>query len=99
MSGESLHLYGDPEAKPLTVHKPAIVPIRWQEKVYHDLQRDVKLGVLKKVGPNTPVTLCARMVVVSKADGSLRRTVDLQHLNRCLVCQTHHVQTTIHLAD
>ena len=39
------------------------------------------------------------MVVVPKADGSPRRTVDLQHLNRHAVRQTHHVQSPFHLAD
>ncbi len=27
-----------------------------------DLERDVQLGVLEKVGPNMPVTWCSRMV-------------------------------------
>ena len=99
MGGEPLRLYVDPEAKPLTIHKPALVPVHWQDKVFQDLERDVRLGVLEKVGPNTPVTWCSRMVVTGKADGTPRRTVDLQHLNRHSVRQTHHVQTPFHLAD
>ena len=99
MVGEPLRLYVDPDARPLTVHKPALVPIHWQERVFQDLERDVRLGVLEKVGPNTPVTWCSRMVVAAKADLSPRRTVDLQHLNRHSVRQTHHVQSPFHLAD
>ena len=99
MSGEPLKLYVDPDAKPIAAHRPAIVPIHWQEQVYNDLERDVKLGVLEKVPPNTPVTWCSRMVVTSKADGSPRRTVDLQPQNKHAVRQTHHVPTPFHLAD
>ena len=39
------------------------------------------------------------MVVTSKADGSPRRTVDLQPQNRYSVRQTHHVPSPFHLAD
>ena len=39
---------------------------------------DVALGVLEKVPPNTPVTWCARLVIATKANGTPRRTVDLQ---------------------
>ncbi|CAC5357528.1 unnamed protein product [Mytilus coruscus] len=39
------------------------------------------------------------MVVTSKADGTPRRTVDLQPQNRHSVRQTHHVPSPFHLAD
>ena len=99
MSCEPLELHVDPSAKPIAVHKPALVPIHWQDRVFQDLERDVKLGVLEKVSPNTPVTWCSRMVVAAKSDGSPRRTVDLQPLNRHSVRQTHHVPSPFHLAD
>ena len=98
MKCEPLELHVDPAARPTAVHKPAAVPIHWQEQVHHDLERDVKLGVLEKVPPNTPVTWCSRMVVTAKSDGSPRRTVDLQPQNRHAVRQTHHVQSPFHLA-
>ena len=56
MKCEPLQLHVDPDAKPVAIHKPALVPIHWQEKVFNDLERDVKIGVLEKVSPNTPVT-------------------------------------------
>ena len=99
MKCEPLRLYVDPQAKPVAVHKPALVPIHWQDKVYQDLERDVRLGVLEKVDPNTPVTWCSRMVITPKADGTPRRTVDLQPQNRHAVRQTHHVSSPFHLAD
>ena len=98
MRCDPLELHVDPNAKPTAIHKPAMVPIHWQDRVYHDLERDVKLGVLEKVAPNTPVTWCSRMVVTSKTDGSPRRTVDLQPQNKHSVRQTHHVQSPFHLA-
>ena len=98
MKCEPLELHVDPQAKPVAIHKPGAVPIHWQEKVYQDLERDVQIGVLEKVSPNTPVTWCSRMVVTAKADGTPRRTVDLQPQNRHSVRQTHHVQSPFHLA-
>lgn len=38
-------------------------------------------------------------MVTSKADGTPRRTVDLQPQNRHSVRQTHHVPSPFHLAD
>ena len=99
MQGEPMHLHVDPEAKPSAVQKPAVVPIHWQERVFKDLERDVRLGILEKVPTNTPVTWCSRMVVTAKADGAPRRTVDLQHVNRNSVRQAHHVQSSLNLAD
>ena len=99
MNCEPLQLHVDPNGHPLAVHKPAMVPIHWQDKVLADLERDVRIGVLEKVAPNTPVTWCSRMVVTAKSDGTPRRTVDLQHLNRHSVRQTHHVPSPFLLAS
>ena len=49
MNGDPLHLYIDPEATPIVIHKPANIPIHGQEKVLADLKRDVSLGVLERV--------------------------------------------------
>ena len=99
MKGEPMHLYVDPNAKPIAVHRPALVPIQWEEEVYRNIEQDVRLQVLEPVGPNVPVKWCSRMVVAAKSDGKPRRTVDLQHLNRHAVRQTHHVRSPFHLAD
>ena len=99
MKCEPLRLHVDPNAVPVAVHKPALVPIHWQDRVYADIERDVRIGVLERVDPNTPTTWCSRMVVTCKADGSPRRTVDLQPQNRHSVRQTHHVPSPFHLAD
>ena len=54
MKCEPLKLHVDPNATPTAVHKPALVPIHWQNKVYEDLERDVRIGVLERVDPTPP---------------------------------------------
>ncbi len=56
MKGDPLKLHVDPNATPVAIHKPALVPLHWQDKVHADLERDVRIGVLEKVNPNTPTT-------------------------------------------
>ena len=56
MKCEPLKLHVDPNAVPVAIHKPALVPIHWQDRVYADLERDVRIGVLERVDPNTPTT-------------------------------------------
>ena len=47
-------------------------------------------GVLDEVPPNTPVTLCIRMVLFRKHYGDQRRTVDLHPINNMFERQSHH---------
>ena len=48
------------------------------------------LGVIEMVPPGTPVTWLHNMVVTAKTDGTPRRTVDLQALNKVSIRETHH---------
>ena len=95
----TLHLHVDRNATPVAVHKPALVSIHWQDQLYSDLERDFRIGVLERVNQNTCITGCSRMVVTSKANGTPKRTVDLQPLYRHSVRQAHHVPSPFHLAD
>ena len=99
MTGDPLRIIVDPKVKPYAVHKPVPVPLHWRDKVREQLENDVRMGVIEPVPVGTPVTWCARMVVVPKHDGSPRRTVDLQALNRASVRQTHHTETPFMLAS
>ena len=90
MRGDPLPIRTDPDAIPVAAHSPIPVPLHWEECVKQDLDRNVARGVIEPVPINTPVTWCARMVVVLKHDGTPRRTVDLQGLNRAFVRQTFH---------
>ena len=98
MSGEPLHLYTDPNATPVAVHKPIPIPIHWRKQVKSDIERDVALGVLEKVDVNTPVTWLSHMVLAAKQDGTARRTVDLQPLNKHASRQTHHTEPPFYQA-
>ena len=86
----SLHV--DPKAKPVAFHKPYNVPVHWREQVKDALDRDVRLGVLEKVPVGEATTWCSRMVLVAKKDGTPRRTVDYQHLNKAMPRQTNPVK-------
>jgi hypothetical protein len=93
-----LQLHADPDAKPVAVHQPVSIPIHWQAQVKEELDRDVRLGVIEPVQMGEPTAWCSRMVVCSKSDGSPRRNVDLQAINRTAVRQTHPSDTPFHLA-
>jgi hypothetical protein len=99
MHGDPLVIALKPDAKPSAVHVPAPVPIHFQAEVKKGLDRDVALGVLEKVPVNTPVEWLHRMVIAPKKNGSPRRTVDLQALNRASIRQTHHTASPIHTAS
>ena len=92
MHGPPLHFVMKPDAKPYAVYTPAKVAAHWEKKVKADLDRDVALGVLKKVEPGEFTGVedwCHRMVIGRKHNGDPRRTVDLQPLNDASVRQCH----------
>ena len=55
-----MEVFIDPDATPTAVHTPVTTPIHWRKEIKEQLQRDVRLGVIEKVPPNTPVTWCHR---------------------------------------
>ena len=85
--------------KPVACHKPAAVPLHWQEAVREGLERDVRLGVLERVPLNTPVRWQSRMVCTAKHDGTPRRTVDYNAVNANCPRQTHHTPSPWQLAS
>ena len=99
MKGDPLPIPTKVGARPTAINQHVPVPLHWQDKVEKDLQRDVALGVIEPIPLNTPVTWCARMIVVPKHNGEPRRTVDLQGLNRSSVRQTHPMQSPFRLAS
>ena len=90
MTGPEMEIRTTEGCAPFITRRPARVPVHWREKVKQDLDRDVALGVIEKVPPGTPVTWLNNMVLSSKQDGSPRRTVDLQPVNKNSVRETHH---------
>ena len=53
--GPPLEFHLKKEVRPTAVYTPATVPIHWTEKVKADLDRDVALRVLEKVGQTSPL--------------------------------------------
>ena len=98
MSGPPMKLMVDPNATPVAHHKAIPVPLHFREKVKQDLDRDVRLGVLERVPTGFPTTWCHRMVVCAKKDGTPRRTIDFQALNKHACRETHHTPSPFHLA-
>ena len=80
MTGPPVEIHLEDDALPKAVHKPAPVPVHWQDQVYKDLLRDEALGVAEKVLYGEPVMWCHRKVVTRKHNGDPRRTVDLSPL-------------------
>lgn len=90
MTGPPIEINIDPLASPTVVHSPAPIPIHWRDEIKKQLDDDVNLGVIEKVEPNSPSTWCHRAIWTRKTDGSPRRVVDYQSLNRHCTRDTHH---------
>ena len=56
-------------------------------------------GIIAPVPIGSPVSWCSSMVVLSKEDGSPRRTIDFQRLNAQCQRETHHTSTPFQLAS
>ena len=56
MTGPPVEIHLKDDALPKAVHKPAPVPVHWQDQVYKDLLRDEALSVVEKVPYGEPVT-------------------------------------------
>ena len=98
MTGPPVEIHLKDDASPKAVHKPAPVPVHWQDQVYKDLLRDEALGVVEKVPYGEPVTWCHRMAVTRKHNGDPRRTVDLSPLNKHCNRETFASESPFHLA-
>ena len=98
MDSPWMRMMVDPDAQPVAHHKAIPVPIHWCDDVKAGLYKDVSLGVIELVPIGEPVTWCHRMVVCAKKDGTPRRTVDFQALNKHATRETHHTQSPFHQA-
>ena len=85
------------DGKPYVVHTHSPIPVHFQQEVKEQLDRDVRLGVLEKVPPNTPTTWCRRLVIATKKNGTPTCIVDLQALNNGSVRQTHNTRNPYHV--
>ena len=91
MDCEPIRIHIKPDAKPVAAMTASTVPIHLREAVQKQLDEDVALGILERVPIGTKTVWQARMHVVTKHDGTPRRTVDLRHLNDHCIRETEHV--------
>ena len=96
MTGPPLKIRVKEGAEPVAVHQSIPLPHHWHQEVLDRLERDCRLGVIRKVPVGTSTKWCSRMVVMAKADGSPRRKVDLQVLNHVSSRETHHTHSGRH---
>ena len=90
MTGPPVKLAIKPDADLVCHTKPFKVPLHWKNQVKEGMERDVRLGIIEKLPPNTPAVCCHRMVVTSKPGSTKpRRTVDMSSLKRASYRLTH----------
>ena len=89
MSGDPQHIHLVDGAQVIAAHTPISIPHHWKAEIKRQLDEDVEKGILRKVSPGTPVDWCMRMVSVPKSNGSPRRTVGYQPLNKFSRRETH----------
>ena len=66
MHGEPLKFHVQEDAVPTAIHVLPSIPVHWRKRVMKGIEKDVALGVLEKVPPNTPSTWCHRLVIIRK---------------------------------
>lgn len=81
--GQEYQIQLKPDALPFALHTSQTVPLPLHEKVYEELNRMERGGVISKVDEPTP--WCSGLMVVSKKSGTIRIYVDLKKLNESVM--------------
>ena len=93
------HIHLKPDyVKPKPAYWPASVADHWKEKAKQLLDDDVEGTIIMEVPLNEPTEWCARMVLVEKKNGKLRRAVDYQQLNAQCLREPNHCESPFHAA-
>ena len=98
LSGPAAKIHQKENAILVNRHTPVPLPHHWKAEVKASLDRDFIRVIIAPVPIGTPVTSCSPMVVVSKPDGTPRRTIDFQKLNAQCLRETHHTNPTFQFA-
>ena len=76
-----------PDSKPFALCVPRRIAIPLRERVRAELKIMEETGIISSVDEPTP--WCSGMVVVPKANGSIRICVDLGRLNDCMMREVY----------
>jgi len=68
---------------------PRQIPYSLKGRLQQSLEKNVRLGVLKKV--NQPTDWINNLVIVEKKDGSLRLCLDPKDLNKAIKCKHYKI--------
>ena len=93
MNTKEQHYHLKKDHRVYTATTPIPVAHHWKEDVKKALEADVRKGILRKVPVGERTDWCMRMLVVPKHNGSPRRTVDFQPLNKYIDREIHHTPT------
>ena len=99
MTGQPFKIHLEENAIPYIAHTPIPTPHHWKEDVKKQLDEDVRLGIIRKAPVGKAYDWCMRMVTVPKSDGSPRRTVDFQPLNKFCKREIHHTPSPIEIVS
>ena len=92
------HIHLIPNAKPRAHHTPIPIPLHLRDAVKKQLDEDVARGIIEPIPANEPSIWCSQMVTMQKKNGTIRRVIDLQHLNGQCIRETHHTPSPFQLA-
>ena len=99
MTGKPHKIHLAKEAIPYVAYTPIPIPHYWKGEVKKQLDEDVRLGILQEAPVGESSDWCMRMVTVAKKDGSPRRTVDFQPLNKYCQREIHHTPPPIDIVS
>ena len=91
IDADPIRIHLDPKAVPKPAFTAATVPIHLRKAVSEQLQEDVAKKIIEPVKSGVPTVWQARMHVVAKPDGTPRRVVNYQHMNKFCLRETKHV--------
>jgi hypothetical protein len=92
-----IHL--EDNAVPYAVTTPIPIPHNWREEVKKQLDEDVRKGVIRQVPLNQPTEWCMQMVVVAKDDGSPRRVINFNPINKYCKTETHYTPSPFNVVS
>jgi hypothetical protein len=88
-TGKPMKIHTKPETIPYCCTKPTIFPLNFRAQVKADMEAKVKKGILERVPAGEHGTWCSRMVIQSKKNGKVRRTVDVSYLRKHGLDESH----------